>query len=274
MPHVTTQDGATLYVKDWGQGRPVVLIHGWPLNADSWDDVAYALVNAGYRTIAYDRRGFGRSSQPWEGYDYDSFSDDLAAVMKAAGARDATLVGFSMGGGEIARYMSRHGGRDVAQAALIGSVVPGIFKSDANPEGVPADALEQIKAGILKDRPKFFVDFFPDFYGNGALSKTVSQEVIDWSLMMTMQASLKATLACVDAFGKTDFTADLPAFTVPTLVVHGNKDATVPIAASGERAAAGIANARFLEYDGAPHGIPATHKDKLIEDLLAFLVAA
>ncbi|WBO21235.1 alpha/beta fold hydrolase [Sphingomonas abietis] len=274
MPYVTTKDGTELYVKDWGTGRPVVLIHGWPLNADSWDDVSYALVNAGYRVIAYDRRGFGRSSQPWSGYDYDTFAEDLAAVMEASAATSATLVGFSMGGGEVARYMSRYGGKGVAQAVLVSSVVPGVLKSDANPDGVPGAMLEQVKAGILKDRPQFFADFFPGFYGNGTLSKTVSQAVIDWTMQMTMMASLKATVACVDAWGYTDFTADLPAFAVPTLVIHGNKDATVPIAASGERAAHGIAGARLLEYDGAPHGIPASHKDRLIEDLLAFLATA
>lgn len=274
MPIVTTKDGTALYVKDWGEGRPVVLIHGWPLNADSWDDVSYALANAGYRVIAYDRRGFGRSSQPWSGYDYDTLADDLAAVMEAAALTSATLVGFSMGGGEIARYMRRHGGKGVAQAVLVGSVVPGILQSDANPEGVPGAMLEQVKAGILKDRAHFFADFFPALYGNGTLSKQVSQEVIDWSQQMMLMASLKATVACIDAWGYTDFTADLPAFSVPTLVIHGNKDATVPIAAAGERAAQGIADARFLEYDGAPHGIPATHKDRLIADLLAFLVAA
>ncbi len=271
MPRVTTKDGTELYVKDWGSGRPVVLIHGWPLNADSWDEISFALANAGYRVITYDRRGFGRSSQPWSGYDYDTLADDLAAVIDASGVTSATLVGFSMGGGEVARYMSRHGGKGVAQAVLVGAVVPGILKSDANPEGVPGEMLEQVKAGILKDRPKFFADFFPSFYGNGMLSKNVSQEVIDQSQQMMLMASLKATIACVDAWGYTDFMADLTAFAVPTLVVHGNKDATVPIAASGERAAAGIKGARLLEYDGAPHGLPVTHRDKLIEDLLAFL---
>lgn len=274
MPHVVTKDATSLYVKDWGSGRPVILIHGWPLDADSWDDVAYALVNAGYRTIAYDRRGFGRSSQPWSGYDYDTLAEDLVAVIEATGATASTLVGFSMGGGEIARYMSRYGGVGVAQAVLVASIVPGILQSDANPHGVPGDMLEQVKAGILKDRPKFLADFFPSFYGNGTLSKNVSAEVIDWSLAMAMQASLKATVACVDAWGYTDFTADLPAFAVPTLVIHGSKDDTVPAAAAGERAAQGIAGARYIEYDGAPHGVPATHKDRLIEDLLSFLATS
>ncbi|HET8611785.1 MAG TPA: alpha/beta hydrolase [Sphingomonas sp.] len=271
MPYITTHDGTELYVKDWGAGRPVVLVHGWPLDADSWDPVAYALANAGYRTIAYDRRGFGRSSQPWGGYDYDTFADDLAAVMQATGAEDAALVGFSMGGGEIARYMSRHDGRGVNGAVLVGSVVPGLLKSGANPHGAPAEAFEQVKAGILKDRPKFFADFFPSFYGNGLVSSQVSQEVIDWSLQMTLMASLKATVACVDAWGLTDFTPDLPAFRVPTLVIHGTKDETVPIEAAGERAARGITGARLIEYDGAPHGIPASHTDRLIGDLQAFL---
>ena len=273
MPYVKTKDSTDLYVKDWGSGRPVVLIHGWPLDADSWDDHALALANAGHRVIAYDRRGFGRSGQPWDGYDYDTLSDDLADVLEATGATDATIVGFSMGGGEVARYMSRHGGRGVIKAGLISSIVPFVLKTDDNPDGVPADTIEQIKAGIGKDRPNFLASFSEQFYGVGWITSPVSQEVLDWTLMMAMQAGLKPTLACVDAFARTDFRSELSAFSVPTLIVHGTSDKTVPIDATARAAAAGIAHARLIEYDGAPHGLTVTEKDRLADDLLAFLSA-
>lgn len=271
MPYIKTKDSTDLYVKDWGSGRPVVLMHGWPLDADSWDDHALAIANAGYRVIAYDRRGFGRSSQPWDGYDYDTLSDDLADVLEATGAGDATIVGFSMGGGEVARYLSRHGGRGVIKAGLVSSIVPFVLKTDDNPDGVPADMIEQIKAGILKDRPNFLAGFLQDFYGVGWITSPVSQEILDASLMMAMQAGLKPTLACVDAFAKTDFRPELAAFSVPTLIVHGTSDKTVPIDPTGRAAAAGIAQAQLIEYDGAPHGLTVTEKDRLTKDLLAFL---
>ena len=272
MPYVKTRDGTDIYVKDWGSGRPVVLIHGWPLSADSWDPQALALAEAGFRVIAYDRRGFGRSGQPWSGYDYDSLTDDLADVMKTAGVdQDATLIGFSMGGGEVARYMSRHDGRGVVSAGLIGSVVPYMLKTDDNPDGVPADALQQIAEGIKKDRPKFFADFLKDFFGVGYVSSPVSQETLDWAWRLAMQAGLKPTLACAESFGHTDFRPDLPAFRVPTLVLHGTGDKTVPIDASARQAAAGIANAQLVEYDGAPHGLFATESDRLTRDILSFL---
>jgi pimeloyl-ACP methyl ester carboxylesterase len=272
MPYVKTRDGTDIYVKDWGSGRPVVLIHGWPLSADSWDPQAMALADAGFRVIAYDRRGFGRSGQPWSGYDYDSLTDDLADVMKAAGAdQDATLIGFSMGGGEVARYMSRHDGRGIVSAGLIGSVVPYMLKTDDNPDGVPEETLQQIAEGIKKDRPNFFHSFFKDFFGVGYVSSPVSQETLDWAWRLAMQAGLKPTLACAESFGHTDFRPDLPAFRVPTLVLHGTGDKTVPIDATGRQAAAGIANAQLVEYDGAPHGLFATESDRLTRDLLSFL---
>ena len=273
MPYVKTKDSTDLYVKDWGSGRPVVLMHGWPLNADSWDDHALAIANAGYRVIAYDRRGFGRSSQPWDGYNYDTLSDDLADVLEATGATDATIVGFSMAGGEVARYMSRHDGRGVIKAGLISSIVPFMLKTDDNPDGVPADMIEQIKAGILKDRPHFLAGFLQDFYGVGWITSPVSQEQLDASLMLAMQGGLKPTLACVDAFAETDFRSELSAFRVPTLIVHGTADKTVPIDPTGRAAAAGIAQAQLIEYDGAPHGLTVTEKDRLTTDLLAFLAA-
>jgi pimeloyl-ACP methyl ester carboxylesterase len=274
MPFIEARDGTEIYVKDWGheEGRPVILMHGWPLSADSWDDVAVDLAEAGYRVIAYDRRGFGRSDQPWEGYDYDTLADDLADVIESAEIEGrAALVGFSMGGGEVARYMSRHGGRAVSQVALIGSVVPYLLKTDDNPHGADQSVFDGIKAGIRKDRPDFFRSFFKDFFGVGVISHPVSNAILDWAWRLAMQAGLKGTLACVDAFGKTDFRPDLASFTVPTLIIHGTSDATVPIDASARAAAAGISGARLIEYDGAPHGLFATHRERLTQDLLDFL---
>lgn len=271
MTYVTTRDSTKLYVKDWGTGRPVILIHGWPLSADSWDDQSMAIADAGFRAIAYDRRGFGRSEQPWSGYDYDTFADDLADVIAATGATDATIVGFSMGGGEIARYMSRHGGKNVAQAALISSVVPYMLKTPDNPNGVPQELFDQMTAGMKKDRAHFFAGFFRDFYGVGLVSHPVSDELLENSRNVAMTASLKATLAAAQAFATTDFRADLASFTVPTLIIHGTDDKTVPIDATGREAAKAIPQAKFIEYDGAPHGLFATEKERLTSDLLAFL---
>ena len=272
MPFIETRDGTDLYVKEWGSGRPVVLIHGWPLNADSWDAQAVALAEAGYRVIAYDRRGFGRSDQPWDGYDYDSLADDLAEVLDATEATsDVTLVGFSMGGGEVARYMSRHNGKGVVATALVGSVVPGLLQSDSNPDGAPRDALEGIGQGIRADRHGFFRDFFPGFYGNGWIKKEVSQGVIDAAFQWSNMAGLRGILACAESFSFTDFVPDLPGFTMPTLIIHGTDDRTVPIAATAQRAAKAIPGAELIEYDGAAHGLTASHQDQFIEDLLRFL---
>jgi pimeloyl-ACP methyl ester carboxylesterase len=271
MGYITTHDNTRLYVKDWGSGRPVILMHGWPLSADSWDDQAIAIANAGFRAIAYDRRGFGRSDQPWNGYEYNTLTDDLAAVIQETGAKDATIVGFSMGGGEVARYLSRHQGRNVAQAVLISSVVPYMLKTSDNPNGVDQSVFDQMTAAMQQDRAKFFTGFFRDFYGVGLVSHPVSQEVIEWSRNVAMQASLKATLDCAKAFATTDFRSDLAAFTVPTLIVHGTDDQTVPIDATGRMTAQAIPHATLIEYEGAPHGLFATHKEQLTNDLLAFL---
>ncbi|WP_294325283.1 alpha/beta hydrolase [uncultured Sphingomonas sp.] len=272
MPYVKTRDGTSLFVKDWGQGRPVVLIHGWPLSADSWDPQAMALADAGYRVIAYDRRGFGRSDQPWSGYDYDTLSDDLADVLKETGVTDdIALIGFSMGGGEVARYMSRHGGKGVTRAGFIGSVVPYMLQTDDNPDGVPQDQLQEIADNIKADRPKFFRSFFDQFYGVGFITSPVSEEVLDLSWNTAMLAGLKPTLACAESFGTTDFRPDLPSITVPTLVIHGTSDQTVPIDATGRALAKALPQATLIEYDGAPHGLFATESDRLTEDLLSFL---
>ena len=273
MPFIKTRDGTDLYVKDWGSGRPVVLTHGWPLNADSWDAQAMALAEAGFRAIGYDRRGFGRSGQPWSGYDYDTLSDDLADVLKETGAEsDATIVGFSMGGGEIARYMSRHDGKGVIAAGLVSSVVPFMLKTDDNPDGVPEAQIAGMKQGIVKDRANFFRDTFTkQFFGVGWVTSPVSDDVLDWATSLALQAGLKPTLACVDAFARTDFRPDLPAFRVPTLIIHGTSDKTVPIDTSARKAAVGIAGSQLVEYDGEPHGLNVTASDRLTKDLLTFL---
>lgn len=271
MPYVTTSDGVELFAKDWGRGRPVVLIHGWPLSSDTWDELALTLAENGYRPVAYDRRGFGRSDQPWQGYDYDRFADDLADVMAELDLSDATIIGFSMGGGEVARYLSRHGTERVRQAALIGSIVPYLLKTDDNPEGAPQEVLEEIAAGIRDDRAAFFQTFFRNFYGVGMISQPVSNGVIENSWRQAMMAGLHPILAAARAFGTTDLRPDLAAFTIPTLIVHGTGDAIVPIDATSRAAARAIPQARFIEYDGGPHGLLATHTQEIARDVLAFL---
>ena len=272
MPYVTTHDKTQLYYKDWGSGRPVILIHGWPLSSDSWDDQAMAIADAGMRAIAYDRRGFGRSSQPWSGYDYDTLADDLATVMEQTGATsDVALVGFSMGGGEVARYMSRHGGKGVVKAGLISSVVPFMLKTADNPDGTDAEIFDKMTKGMKEDRARFFGSFFKDFFGVGMVSHPTSDETVQAACNVAMQAGLRPTLACAKAFATTDFRLDLKAFRCPTLVIHGTADKTVPIDASGRAAAKGIAQSTLIEYDGAPHGLFATEKERFTRDLLAFV---
>jgi len=271
MSFITTKDGTQIYYKDWGAGPAITFSHGWPLNADSWDDHAFALANAGYRVIAYDRRGFGRSSQPWSGYDYDTLTDDLRAVLKHCQVTEATLVGFSMGGGEVARYMTKYIGAGVVQAALIASIVPYKLKAPDNPQGTELKALEDTTAAILHDRRKFFSEFFRKFYGVDTAQNPVSDDVLEWSLSMTMRAGLKPTVACADSFFKTDFRPDLPSFKVPTLIIHGTADQNVSIDASARPAAKGIRNSKLIEYEGSPHGLLATDKQRITDDLLAFL---
>ena len=271
MTQVITQDGTKLYVKDWGHGRPVVMAHGWPLSADSFDDLSLAIANAGMRAISYDRRGFGRSDQPWTGYDYDTLADDMATVIEQTGAKNATLIGFSMGGGEVARYMSRHRGNQVKQAVLVSSVLPYMMKTEDNPQGVDPSVFDQMAQSMKLDRAKFWPGFFKDFFGVGVVSHPVSSEVVDWACAVAMQAGLQPTLACAKAFASTDFRADLASFNVPTLIIHGTADKTVPIDASSRRTAKGIEHAKFIEYDGAPHGLFASHKERFIADVLAFL---
>jgi non-heme chloroperoxidase len=273
LSFVTTKDNVKLYVKDWGQGKPVVMAHGWPLSSDSFDDLSYAIADAGMRAISYDRRGFGRSEQPWTGYDYDTLADDLAAVMEQTGAKDATLLGFSMGGGEVARYMSRYQGQGVKKAVLVSSVLPYLLKTQDNPEGVDPSVFDEMTKKMKEDRAAFWPTFFKQFYGVSLVSHPVSAEVIDWSSNTAMMAGLRPTLACAKAFATTDFRNDMASFTVPTLIIHGTDDATVPIDSSGRRAAKAIPNATFIEYDGAAHGLTESHKQRFIADVLSFLGA-
>lgn len=270
MSYISARDNTQLYVKDWGSGQPVVLIHGWPLSADSWDDVAIPLVEAGFRTIAYDRRGFGRSSQPWSGYDYDTLADDLDAVIEGCGAENPILVGFSMGGGEVARYLSRHALRSVSKAVLVSSILPFRLQTPDNPAGTEQEAFDRSAQAMKNDRAKFFSKFFADFFGAGTIDHPVSDELLEWARGIAMQASLRATLECARAFSSTDFRPDLAAFKLPTLIIHGTEDTTVPIAASARLAARGIEGSMLIEYEGAPHGLVATHRERLVKDLLDF----
>lgn len=274
MAFFTTRDGTAIRYKELGEGRPVILIHGWPLSADSWDPVMIALKDAGMRAIAYDRRGFGRSDHAAGGYDYDTFADDLADLIGELGL-DANigLAGFSMGGGEIARYLSRHGGKDVSAVALVSSVVPYMLKTDDNPDGVPQSTFDEMTAGMKKDHRHFFTGFFKDFYGDGWVTAAISQEEKDWAWMTTMQASKWAILGAANAFATTDFRPDLAHFKVPTLVIHGTEDKTVPIDATARQVTAKVPGAQLIEYQGEAHGVFATQTDRLAEDLVAFFSA-
>ena len=269
--HIEAPNGAVLHVKDMGSGKPVILIHGWPLTGDMWEYQTVALLEAGFRVITYDRKGFGQSGHPADGYNYDMFADELAAVIDHVDAPDIALAGFSMGGGEIARYLARHGSQKISRAVLIASVVPYLLKDGSNPDGVDVEVFEGMKQKIREDRFAFLQDFAKNFYGLGLMSKPVSQGLLDWNFALAIMASPKATVDCVDAFGKTDFRPDLAAFDIPTLVIHGTADKTVPIGPAGRAAAAGITGAQFLEYEGEPHGLFATAAERLNQDLIAFL---
>ncbi len=271
MPYIQITDGTNLFYNDWGTGKPVVLIHGWPLDSDMWEYQSAYLATQGLRCIAYDRRGFGRSDQPWAGYDYDTLADDLASLMDKLDLHDATLVGFSMGGGEVARYLSRHGTARVSRAALISAVTPFLLKTANNEDGVDKSVFDQMVDGLQADRPHFLAGFGKTFFGAGLLNFTVTAEILQWANMMALLGSPKATTDCVRAFSETDFRQDMQAFTMPTLIVHGASDATVPASVSGARAAKMIPAAKYIEYAGAPHALTFTEKDRLNADLLVFI---
>jgi non-heme chloroperoxidase len=270
MPIVKTSDNTELYYKEWGSGQPVVFSHGWPLDADAWEDQMFFLGSRGYRCIAHDRRGHGRSSQPWLGQDMDTYADDLAAVVEALDLRDAIHVGHSTGGGEVARYIGRHGTSRVAAAVLISAVPPLMLKTPANPEGTPMEVFDKLRASVQADRSQFFKDLATPFYGANRPGSNVSQGVKDEFWMQAMIASFVACYECIKAFSETDQTEDLKKFDVPTLIVQGDDDQIVPIAAAAYQQAKLIPNAELKIYKGAPHGLPTTLKDRLNADLLEF----
>ncbi|MGR7002977.1 alpha/beta fold hydrolase [Yinghuangia aomiensis] len=271
MPVITTKDGTEIFYKDWGTGRPVVFSHGWPLNADAWDPQAHLVASHGYRAIAHDRRGHGRSSQPWDGNFMDQYADDLAELIEHLDLRDAVLVGHSTGGGEVVRYLARHGTGRVAKAVLLGAVPPLMLQTDANPDGVPMDALDGIRAAIAGDRSQFYKDLSEAFYGFNRPGAAVSQGKRDEFWLGGMQVGFKAAYDCVKAFSETDFTDDLPKIDIPVLVAHGDDDQMVPINTSGLRSAELLPQATLRVYEGAPHGLNGAFEQAFNTELLAFL---
>jgi non-heme chloroperoxidase len=271
MSAITVRDGTEIYYKDWGKGRPVVFSHGWPLNADAWDDQMYFLGSHGFRTIAHDRRGHGRSTQAWIGHNMDTYADDLAELIEALDLKDVTLIGHSTGGGEVTRYIGRHGTKRVSKVVLIGAITPLMLKTEANPGGLPMSAFDGIRAGVAGDRAQFYRDLSAPFYGANRPGSKVSQGTRDAFWLWSMQVGLKGAYDCIKVFSETDLTEDLKKFDVPTLIVHGDDDQIVPIADSAMLSSKLVRNATLKVYPGAPHGLTATHKDQLHADLLAFL---
>jgi non-heme chloroperoxidase len=261
MDTITTSDDTRIYFKDWGSGQPVVFSHGWPLNADAWDDQMMFLATRGYRCIAHDRRGHGRSSQPWNGHDMDTYADDLAMLADTLDLRNAIHVGHSTGGGEVARYIGRHGTKRVAKAVLISAIPPLMLQTPANPGGLPLKNFDELRAGVLTDRSQFFRDLSGPFYGANRPGARVSQGLRDTFWLQGMQAGFNAVYECIKVFSETDLTEDLKKIDVPTLILHGDDDQIVPIADSALLSAKIVKNAKLKVYNGAPHSMPATFKE-------------
>jgi non-heme chloroperoxidase len=272
MPNtITTADGTMIYYKDWGSGQPVVFSHGWPLSADAFEDQMFYLAEHGYRCIAHDRRGHGRSSQPWNGNDLDTYADDLAELVVQLDLRDAIHVGHSTGGGEVARYIGRHGNERVSKAALISAIPPLMLKTPHNPAGTPIEVFDRLRKGVLNDRSQFFKDLSMPFYGYNRPNANVSQGVRDAFWLQSMMAGMPGCYFCIKAFSETDLTDDLRAIEVPTLIIHGDDDQIVPIGASALLSSNMVKNAQLIVYEGGAHGIPTTEKNRVCADLLVFI---
>ena len=271
MSTITVKDGTTIYYKDWGKGPVVTFSHGWPLSSDAWDGQLLFLAQNGFRVVAHDRRGHGRSSQAWAGNDMDGYADDLAALIETLDLKDVTLVGHSTGGGEVTRYIGRHGTKRVTAAILIAAVPPLLVKTPANPEGLPIEVFDELRLGLAKDRSQFYKDFAVMFYGANRAGAKVSQGMLDQFWLWSMQGGLKNAYDSIKAFSETDFTEDLKKFDVPTLVMHGEDDQVVPIKDSANKSARLIRGSKELYYPGLPHGLTATHPDQVNADLLKFL---
>ncbi len=269
--YIETEPNVLLRIRDYGTGKPVILIHGWPLSNEMWEYQIEALVQSNFRVIAYDRRGFGKSSQPWSGYDYDTMTDDLKTIIDELGLKDITLVGFSMGGGEVVRYFSRYGGKGISKAVLIASITPFLLKTEDNPDGVPEEKSAATAEKIRTDRISFLDGFGKNFFSVSELNKTISNDLLDYYKMLASFASPRATLECAKSFSTTDFREEMAMVKVPTLIIHGDDDKTVPISISSQKAAALIPNSKLIVYEGAPHGLFYTERERLNNDLIAFI---
>jgi non-heme chloroperoxidase len=270
MPTITTKDGAEIFFKEWGSGQPIVFSHGWPLNADAWDEQLYLFASNGYRAIAHDRRGHGRSTQTWSGNDMDTYADDLASLVQALNLSSVIHVGHSTGGGEVTRYIGRHGTSRVAKAVLVDAVPPGLLQTPKNPDGIPLAVFDQMRASVLADASQFWEDLSQMFYGANRPGAKVAQGIHDRFWLLSMQCGLAAAHDCIKAFSESEFTEDLKKFDIPTLIIHGDDDQIVPIKVGGDRTAKLLPNATYKVYKGAPHGLMSTHQTQFNADLLEF----